>query len=63
MLTIWMSLTGTGGLLRVRALLALGLTGFGGVYLLLNEALPPEAFTVLWALAIRWYFESRGNGS
>lgn len=60
---IWTTLTGTGGLLRVRSALALGLTGIGGAYLLLNQALPPGEYNVIWASAIAWYFGTRAKGS
>ena len=52
--------TGDGGLLRVRGLLALGMTGIGGAYLLINEAMPPSAFVALWAAAQGYYFGTRG---
>jgi hypothetical protein len=60
---VWLGLTGTGGLLRVRAALALGLTGIGGAYLLLNQELPPGEFLVLWTAATMFYFGARSNGS
>jgi len=52
-----------GGLLRVRAVLAILLTGIGGGYLLVNEALPPGEYNVLWASAIAWYFGGRSAGA
>lgn len=57
---IWTTLTSEGGFFRVRAALALGLTGFGGAYVLLNETMPPEAFTVIWTGAVAYYFGTRG---
>jgi hypothetical protein len=57
--TILRGLFGEGGLLRVRALLALMLSGVGGAYLLLNEALPPGEFLVLWTGAVAYYFGGR----
>ena len=57
------SMIGIGGLLRVRAALALGMTGIGGAYVLINQAMPPEGFTVLWSVSVMHYFATRGaNG-
>lgn len=50
----------TGGLLRVRALLALALTVGGVLYVLLNLAMPPGEYNVLWGMAIAYYFATRG---
>ena len=52
-------LQATGGLLRVRAVLALGLTGIGGAFLLIHEAMPPGEFIVIWASATAFYFGNR----
>lgn len=49
----------TGGLLRVRSVLALGLTGIGGAFLLLNETMPPEAYNIIWVGAVTFYFSTR----
>lgn len=52
-----------GGLLRVRGLLALGFTAIGGVYLLTQNAMPPQEFNVLWSGAVFYYFGNRGTTS
>lgn len=52
-----------GGLLRVRALLAGSLTGGGIAYLLMNQAMPPGEYNILWGGAVAYYFGTRGNGS
>ena len=54
-------LFGEGGLLRVRSLLAFGFTGIGGGYMLLHQTMPPEAFNALWAVAVTYYFATRGK--
>jgi len=59
--SIWGNLTGVGGLLRVRAALALGLTGGGIGYLLANNVMPPEAYNVIWVGALAYYFGTRGS--
>lgn len=56
-------LVGTGGLLRVRALLALSLTVIGGWFLLLHQTMPPGEFNIIWSASIAWYFGTRANGS
>lgn len=53
-------LTEVGGLFRVRAILALGLTTIGGVYLLVNQAMPPNEYMLLWTAAVTHYFATRG---
>ncbi len=58
---IWDRLTRTGGLLRVRAVLALTLTGVGGAYMLLNQAMPPGEYNVLWAMSVTHYYATRGG--
>ena len=58
--SIWNNLTGTGGLLRVRAALVLALTAIGGVYLLDQQAMPPTEFVIIWTGAISYYFGTRG---
>jgi len=55
------TLTGEGGLLRVRAGLALAMTGIGGAYLLINETMPPAEFNLLWSAATAYYFGTRGK--
>ena len=55
------ALTSEGGLLRVRAVLALGLTGIGGGFLLANMEMPPGEFVVIWTGAISFYFGSRSS--
>lgn len=54
-------LVGEGGLLRVRAVLSLGLTVIGGWYLLLHQTMPPGEFNVMWASSIIFYFATRAN--
>lgn len=54
-------MTGTGGILRVRAILAIGLTAIGGAYLLLNQAMPPGEYNVLWGMGVSYYFATRGS--
>jgi hypothetical protein len=54
------SLTAEGGLLRVRAVLAMALTGFGGAYLLTNQTMPPAEYNLLWTAALTYYFATRG---
>ena len=53
-------LFGTGGLLRVRAILVIGLTLIGGIYLLLFEQMPPGEYNVLWSASVLHYFATRG---
>jgi len=55
------ALTGEGGLLRVRAGLALGLTIIGGWFLISNEAMPPNEFNILWGMATSYYFATRAG--
>ena len=54
-------LTADGGMLRVRALLALGMTGIGGGFMLANGEMPPGEFNVLWGGSIAYYFGARGS--
>lgn len=56
-------LVGTGGLLRVRAVLVLGLTVIGGWHILMYQAMPPGEFNVMWSSGIIFYFATRANGS
>lgn len=55
------AMTGTGGLLRVRAILVMALTGVGGAYILLNQSMPPGEYNVLWSMGITHYFATRGS--
>lgn len=55
------TLTGEGGLLRVRAWIALGMTGIGGAFLLINQVMPPAEFNLMWATSIAYYFGTRGG--
>lgn len=48
-----------GGLLRVRAVLAIGMTVIGGIYMLVNQAMPPDGYAVLWTAAVLHYFATR----
>lgn len=59
--TVLEPLTAEGGLLRVRALLALGMTGIGGFYLIDNLTMPPTEFSLMWVAAQAWYFGTRGG--
>ena len=52
-----------GGLLRVRAVLVIGLTLIGGMYLLLFEQMPPGEYNVLWSASVLHYFATRGAAS
>ncbi len=54
------SLTSEGGLLRVRAVLAIALTAFGGAYLLENQVMPPAEYNLIWISATTYYFATRG---
>ena len=53
-------LFGTGGLLRVRAVLSIILTAIGGAYLLLFEEMPPSEYNLIWLASIMHYFATRG---
>ena len=55
------SMTGEGGIVRVRALLALGLTAIGGAFLLMELEMPPSEFNILWGSVLAYYFGTRGG--
>lgn len=59
---IWVTLTATGGLLRVRALLTVGMTLVGGMYLLAYQEMPPPAYTAIWGPTVAFYFITRAKG-
>ncbi len=61
MLEIWKTLTGIGGLLRVRSVLAIGFTVGGIGYMLGYHEMPPPQYNLLWASAIAYYFGTRGG--
>jgi hypothetical protein len=62
MLEIWKTLTGVGGLLRVRAVLAISMTLGAVAYLLAYHEMPPTEYNTPWLLTIGWYFMARGSG-
>ncbi len=49
-----------GAPLRVRGLLALGFTGIGGAFLLVNQEMPPDAYNIMWTGSVAFYFGNRG---
>ena len=51
----------TGGLLRVRAALALVLTGGGIAFLLTQQIMPPPEYNLIWGSAVAYYFGTRGG--
>lgn len=59
MLEIWKTLTDVGGLLRVRAVLAITMTLAGVAYLLAYQEMPPAEYDTPWFLTVSWYFITR----
>ncbi len=55
-------LLGEGGLLRVRAVLAISMTLGGVAYLLGYHEMPPAEYNTPWLVTLGWYFMARGNG-
>jgi len=56
------ALFGTGGFLRVRAAMALGLTGTVIYLFLESETVPPELMAA-WGSAAGFYYGTRSNGA
>ena len=57
---IWETLNQKGGLLRVRAVLAILFTVGGTIYILDNLAMPPGEFNTMWSITVAYYFATRG---
>ena len=57
---IWTTLNQEGGLLRVRAVLAISFTVGGIIYILNNMAMPPGEYNIMWTGSVTYYFATRG---
>ena len=55
------ALTAEGGLLRVRAIAFLAMTGGGIGFVLVNNTMPPAEYNLIWASYAGYYFGTRGS--